>query len=75
MQGGIQLLVRYLGGNEVDIEGAAWALQHVVALHPANQGAARQVGVMQVLVELLDHGPDSISTECAARCLCALAQV
>ncbi len=75
MQGGIQLLVRYLEGDEAHIEGAAWALHNVVALHPSNQGAARQAGVMPALVGLLDSGPDSITTECAARCLHALAQV
>ncbi len=75
MQGGIQMLVAYLGGDEAYIEGAAWALHSVVALHPANQGAARQAGVLPPVVGLLDFGPDSTTAECAARCLHALVQV
>ncbi len=69
------MLVGYLHGNEAYIEGAAWALHSVVALHPANQGAARQAGVMPHLVGLLDTGSDSITAECAAKCLHALVQV
>ncbi|KAL0054103.1 hypothetical protein WJX82_003853 [Trebouxia sp. C0006] len=74
LQGGIQMLVAYLGGDEAYIEGAAWALHSVVALHPANQGAARQAGVLPPVVGLLDFGPDSTTAECAARCLHALVQ-
>ncbi|KAL0024042.1 hypothetical protein WJX77_011314 [Trebouxia sp. C0004] len=74
LQGGIQMLVAHLRGDEAYIEGAAWALHSVVALHPANQGAARQAGVLPPLVGLLDFGPDSITAECAARCLHALVQ-
>ena len=75
IQGGVELLVGYLHGEEVYHEGAAWALHTVVAQHPGNQGAARQAGVMPALVGLLETGPDSTITESAARCLHALAQV
>ena len=75
VQGGIELLVEYVGGDEAYLEAAAWALQAVVALHPANQAAAQQAGIMPTLVRLMGNGPDSIITECAARCLHALVQV
>ena len=75
VQGGIELLVEYVGGDEAYLEGAAWALQAVAALHPANQAAAQQAGIMPTLVGLMSNGPDSITTECAARCLHALVQV
>ena len=75
VQGGIQLLVSLLNSGAAHLEAALWALQSVIALHPANQAAAVQTGALSKLVGLLETGPDTAVAEYAADCLCFLAQV
>lgn len=75
VQGGIRLLVAYLNQESLHGESAALALHNAVALHVPNQAAARQAGAFPGLLGLLQSGPDSPTTECAARCIHALAQV
>ena len=75
VQGGIRLLIAYLGQDSCHAELAALTLHNAVALHAPNQAAARQAGAFPALLGLLGTGPDSPSTECAARCIHALTQV
>lgn len=75
LQGGVRLLIAYLRQDGCRAESAALTLHNAVALHAANQAAARQAGAFPALLELLGTGPDSLSTESAARCIHALAQV
>ena len=75
LQGGIRLLIAYLRQDGCHAESAALTLHNAVALHAANQAAARQAGAFPALLELLGTGPDSLITESAARCVHALAQV
>ena len=75
LQGGIRLLIAYLRQDGCHAESAALTLHNAVALHAANQAAACQAGAFPALLELLGTGPDSLTTESAARCIHALAQV
>lgn len=75
VQMGIQLLVSLLNSGAAHLEAALWAMQSVIALHPANQAAAVQAGALSKLVGLLETGPDTAVAEYAADCLCFLAQV